>query len=615
MKKFIKDASCNLWNIVAGDKILTGDFTLQDGNACMVGDGFTLKETVTKSEHGVFSRKDTIINTSSAPLTLNALRSRFVMQRSEYEFYTQYNAWQNESTGEWSKSASGVIAKSDSIRTSSGAAPFLALWDSQTERGIAFHLIPDCSWSITAVYNAITEKYGFLTIEAGINADNLKLTIAPGETFSLPEIIYYEFKNKTDMDCYKLHRYINDRWPRRALPVVYNTWLYKFDRIDFDTAAKQIPLAKDLGCEYFVIDAGWFGDGPDWTVQIGDWTENMTSGFCGRLKELSDLVRKNSMKFGLWLEPTRAVEGSQIAKNHPEYFIKNGKDYFLDFNNSEAVRYILDVIHGLATKYGIEYFKFDGNEDLAFDPRRSAFCEYFKGYKAFMQNLRETYPEIYFEGCSSGGQQMNLAVLRYFDSIWPTDNQSVYFGTRLLRDTVLRMPPCALERWVVISSRFPQLSYTNDDVDRIISTGNATWGNAVETDISYLKGFMSGAPIGFSCDLTALSDSTFSELKSYIAKFKEERDFAKTAETRILADTKSVLVLQHSDKELKKNIINVFTADIAQMGISVCPVLNTDKTYRLESGETLSGKEIAEDGIYLPLDGDYTMASVTLQEI
>ncbi len=88
----------------------------------------------------------------------------------------------------------------------------------------------------------------------------------------MPQILSYEVRNKVDMDAWKIHHYMNQKYPRRELPVIYNTWLCRFEAITFENVANQIPLASELGAEYFVIDAGWFGKGGFWNCR-GDWEE------------------------------------------------------------------------------------------------------------------------------------------------------------------------------------------------------------------------------------------------------------------------------------------------------------------------------------------------------
>lgn len=84
----------------------------------------------------------------------------------------------------------------------------------------------------------------------GSDADNFNLSLAPGENAGLSEIIYFGFRNKTDLDCHKLHRYMDDIAPRRTMTVIYNTWLSNFDSFTFDSLRDKAVIASRIGAEY-----------------------------------------------------------------------------------------------------------------------------------------------------------------------------------------------------------------------------------------------------------------------------------------------------------------------------------------------------------------------------
>ena len=122
-----------------------------------------------------------------------------------------------------------------------------------------FHVVADSLWSIKVknYFQSAVDKT--VEIELGVMSRGLNYVLEPDEELTLPTVLFYEFRNKTDMDCYKLHRYLNDIYPAQSLPIVYNTWMGLFDVLDFDRVVEQLLRAKALGAEYFVIDAGWFG--------------------------------------------------------------------------------------------------------------------------------------------------------------------------------------------------------------------------------------------------------------------------------------------------------------------------------------------------------------------
>ena len=599
-----------LFDVVGLKEKLHGAPTVNDGEIAFACADYRLSITWEKDENGVFTRRDILENHTDHPVTLTAARSRFSFEGNEYEVYTQFNAWQNESTGAWQPLVTTVGVTGQYNRTAQNAAPFLALWSTQEKRGVAFHLLPDCSWKMSAMRESKYSKYSRTVVEMGMLEDGA-VTLAPGERLVLPEILCYEFTNKTDMDAYKLHAYMHKRYPRRTLPIIYNSWMYRFDTFTFDDIFSQIALAADLGAEYFVIDAGWFGKGKVWTLSVGDWSENMTGAFCGRMIEIANEVRAKGMRFGIWLEYERAHTSSDSYRAHPEYYV-HAHDWnpcvAFDFTNPEAREWMLGVVGNLVERYGVEYIKNDDNVDMLWDPKHKSYREYHEGHDAFLAELHRRYPNLYITNCGAGGARLDLAHYRNYDSAWPSDNESPYLEMRMYKESILRMPPQNFEKWVAIHSQkgferfysaFGQSPVKGKSDERIIACGDAVWKHLEAVPISYLKGYMAGGPIGFSCDLSLLSEHVFSELRDKVAAFKAEREFWRTAVARILCDTPTVTVYQYSDTALSKVVVQLFTLKTTQDVFRVYPILDPDASYRVSDGALLLGKEIMKEGVRL----------------
>lgn len=544
-------------------------------------------------EQGVVSQKGKIKNIADHPITVNCMMAKFAFDGGEYEVYTQSNTWMNESVGRWQPLLTSVSAETRGLRDSYGAAPFGVLWSKQTECGVAFHIIAQFSWKLMMSNMPLGGQFNYIAVEAGLNNCNLNVTLRPGEELDMPEIIYYEVKNRTDLDCYKLHNYIHQTYPRREMPVIFNTWLYRFERIDFDNVAAQIPRAKELGVEYFVIDAGWFGQGNFWLCR-GDWYENTEDAFRGRMRELSDLVRANGMKFGFWLEVETAGADARILETQGDLHFKYGSSYFLDFANPKACEYMLQTVSGLVEQYDAKFIKFDFNQDLPVDVGQDAFVTYFKGYRHFIRTLKKMHPDLYVENCASGGMRMSLAGCVDFDSFWLSDNQSPYEGMRIFKDTILRLPPQVIEKWATIqsASRFVP-AYEKEYDEKIISTNDAIWNDVRGVHQSFLEGFLTGTPIGFSCDLNSFSLKLFEGLKKFVAGFKKDREFWQKAVCRILTDTESMLVLEFCDMSFEKAVVVVFSLNTVQNNIRVYPVIDENARYRI-SGQCFFDGENCE---------------------
>lgn len=575
-----------------------------------------LSAEIKEHKYGVFTRRDAITNISECEEKIYSLGSRFSLDGGDWEVYTQYNGWQNESIGAWAPLVTSIVSRCNSVRGSHDAAPILALWNKQNDRGVVFHLKVSGAWQMRAsrVYSGLGTP-SHTEIEIGLLPDGLSLPIAPGETLNAPEIIYYEFKNKKDLDAYKLHSYINEKYPARALPVVFDSWLYKFDKFNFSDMEAQLERAKEIGVEYFVIDAGWFGKTKDWYDGRGDWCENLEIGFEGRMQEFAELVRSRGMKFGFWLEPECAGDFAEVLSAHPEYFLRGKNSYFLDFLNDEAFDYILKTVTELIEKYGAEYIKLDFNADLEYDKYSSSFTKYQEAHDRFILKIREKFPEIYLENCGSGGACMNLHTASLYDSFWPTDNESPYVGLRIYKDTLLRMPPRLIECWCALASVTDKTPVYGCSSDKIISCADAVWDHVVGVSPEYLRAYLSGSPIGLSFDLNSLSEGSFDSLKSIIEDFKNRRDFYASALCHVLTDSGNVTALEYRSEDFSECEICVFTDKIMQDSVTVYPVVDEAFDYVKDDGSILDGKELSEYGIDFALKKSFSAYSLKLRAV
>ena len=597
--------SHDVWN-------LSGNFGKYTANTLRSeNDTLKIEASCTEDKSRVFHCTGSLRNISKSPITVNCLQTKFHLGNGEFEVYTQYNGWQNENTGAWQPLVSEAVVSSRSIRASYGAAPFMAIRNKQTGRGVIFHLLADYTWTIRVKMIPLDGELAEAVVEIGVNCENFSLRLEPNEVTATPEVLFYEFKNTTDLDCAKLHTFCLSHYPRKQMPVIYNTWLANFDGINPDFICSQISKAAAIGCEYFVIDAGWFGKGSDWYSSRGDWRENENGKLQGKLFDISEKVRQHGMKFGLWFEIESASKNADALKAHPEdYFTPNGNLYFLDFSNAYARRRILDILTENIEKYHIEFIKFDFNQDVDYDTETSAYIHYYRGYEVFLKELKSRYPHIYLENCASGGMRVDLKNAAQFDSFWLSDNQSPYEGMRIFKEGIKRLPPQCIEKWAVLTSFenfFP--SYVGTEKEKILSTHDATWDGVVGVHESFLKGFLSGSPIGISCDLTRLSASLLQTLSEHIAAFKKERAFWENAVCHILADTEKILILQFETD--KKSKILVFSYKTMQNSLTVYPKVDACQTYLIEN-EVFSGKDISENGVELSVSGNYR---VTFSEI
>lgn len=552
-----------------------------------------LRAEFTIEKNGVAVRQDYFENISQETVEINSLLSRFRLDGNDYEVYTQFNGWQHESWGDWQKLVTEVVAKAVGMRGCDGATPMMALHNNLTGKNTVFHILPNAQWQITARKFPQSTKEAVM-VEMGFYETGLHLKVAPGERINLPEIIFFNAESKIDLDAYKLHQWYNEMYPRKSMPVLYNSWLYCFDKINIDELLNQVDCAADLGFEAFMVDAGWFGKGEDWYGSVGDWSENMISGPAGRLSELSQKVRDKGMIFGLWFEPERAGCLSDAIKEHPELFLENA---YLDFANPAAVTYILEAVSSQIEKYNLGWVKFDFNASIPNDPHGEAYYRYHVGQKAFVKALKERFPDLYITNCASGGYRMELEQGSFFDSFWLTDNQGPFVGANVVKNTLKRMPTALIERWNV--QNYCENFFRSQPKPKkglMFSCNDASWDFIIHIDDSFTKCFLTGGPMGFTCELDNISEEYKEFWKNMIADHKKNRDFYMNATARILIDSEPITLIQYADYTLSRCVLHFFTKTTYAADLIIYPVVDRQASYMV-MGETRTGEDIMENGI------------------
>jgi len=229
------------------------------------------------------------------------------------------------------------------------------------------------------------------------------------------------------------------------------------------TEGKELPLvaaAAKAGCEYFVIDAGWYADiKEDWSQTIGSWLPT-SSRWPRGLKFVLDQIRQHGMIPGLWLEPEVAGAKSLLAQKPDNwFFVRHGKRvlknsrYLLDFRNPEVRAYLDQVIARLVNEYGVGYIKMDYNVDslqgteLNADSFGQGLLEHNRAHLAWLDSVLTRYPDLIIENCGSGGGRMDYAMLSRLQIQSMTDQEDYLKLPAILVGTSAAVLPEQLAIW------------------------------------------------------------------------------------------------------------------------------------------------------------------------
>jgi hypothetical protein len=134
-------------------------------------------------------------------------------------------------------------------------------------------------------------------------------------------------------------------------------WFYTLDDFSEDEILQNAKLAatrlKPYGLEYIQIDEGY-------QILHGNWNGN--TKFPHGLHWLCDSIKKMGLKPGIWIAPYVVSEGTEVFRQHPDWFVKgaDGKPLRIGpwpsdttdwYSNESPHRYCLDVTHPEAERW------------------------------------------------------------------------------------------------------------------------------------------------------------------------------------------------------------------------------------------------------------------------
>lgn len=146
----------------------------------------------------------------------------------------------------------------------------------------------------------------------------------------------------------------------------YTSWYNYFQDINEEIILRDLngldPVKDDVSI--FQIDDGY-------ETFVGDWLDPNPARFPNGMKYIADKIHEKGYKAGIWLAPFSCQKVSRIAKEHPDWLVKdeNGKSmqgvlawggaYILDIYNEEVKAYLREVFDTVLNIWGFDMVKLD----------------------------------------------------------------------------------------------------------------------------------------------------------------------------------------------------------------------------------------------------------------
>lgn len=429
--------------------------------------GLDVESVYEAFDHAPMVRRFTrIANRANAPVGIDFLSSAMLHGLADPQHYDHElrihlarNSWMAE--GQWHTFRPSELGFVENEKTSWSEAAAESIGSWSTEKFLPMAVVENLTlglcwfWQIEhngswywEISNATargihaSNTYAYLGGPDDLHAQAWK-NLKPGETYQTVPVAIGCVQGDFTRAVEALTRYRRQacKRPRNGgdpCPVIFNDYMNCL--WGDPTEAKELPMiaaAAKAGCEYYVIDAGWYAEAnEDWSKTIGSWEPSSTRWPHG-LKFVLDEARHAGMKPGVWLEPEVAGVNSTLAKEHPDwFFVRHGKRilkndrYLLDFRILAVRDYLSQVIDRLVTNYGVAYIKMDYNVDtlqgteVNADSVGQGLLEHCRSYLRWVEQVLDRHPELVLENCGSGGGRMDYAQLSRFQIQSVTDQEN-----------------------------------------------------------------------------------------------------------------------------------------------------------------------------------------------
>lgn len=339
------------------------------------------KLELTVSDSGIFCRLVPLVKMKLLEFRLTAIKK---FSHGELFFANGYQSWTtsrelgfDDTLGGISKLA-GVTNMTKSLAETPGDYTFA----SYGKKG-AFH-----SYTYTyfrtgdqvELFGSRNEKYGYTVFSVNYAFNRFEIIkdvegIETEDSIVLLDVVSFKGSYDEAFDSY--FGSMNLRKPKTAHLSGYTSWYNYFQKINEKIILRDLDgldRARD-SVSIFQIDDGY-------ESHVGDWLIPDYKKFPDGMKKIADAIHSKGYLAGIWIAPFSAQKSSAIAKDHPEWLIKDnatgkpllgcvgwGGAYTLDIYNDEAREYIRNFFDVILNDWGFDMVKLDFLYSEAMQPR------------------------------------------------------------------------------------------------------------------------------------------------------------------------------------------------------------------------------------------------------
>ncbi len=266
------------------------------------------------------------------------------------------------------------------------------------------------------------------------------------------------------------------------------------------------------------------------------------------------------------------------------------------------------MISGILSAHDISYVKWDMNRSMSefysaalpADRQGEVAHRYILGVYDLADRLTKAHPDVFFEGCASGGGRFDGGMLYYFPQIWTSDNTDGFDRARIQWGTSLCYPLSAMSCHV---STCP-----NHQTGR-------------NTPLETRAAIASLGAFGYELDLTKLSEEEKKQVRQQIGAYQQVQDLILGGDLYRISDpfaSEYFCELVVSKDKSKAYVVGERVRGRAYDTPRRVRLkgLNENKQYHItQLNVTASGKALKQAGVILPRVNDFGSWSWNLNEV
>ncbi len=342
--------------------------------------------------------------------------------------------------------------------------PVLIIED--TETGLSWFTRIECGhgWCIDAGIGGDRDNTGLTLMASDCmeRNDGWHLELAPGGSISTAAAVIGCVEGGFEAAIAELTRAsrasIIPAFPGGASPFCYNDYMNSLWALPTrEKTLRLIEAAAEAGCEYYVIDAGWYNLRGNEEEDLGMWEvcDNTFGADEGGLQDIFQRIRALGMLPGIWFEIESAGIGAKILREHPEYVLRRrgdaigGRRLLLDFRQKGVREHIMSRIRALYDM-GVRYIKndYNANTGSGIDPHGAASLhEHSEAFLRFIDAVRAEFPDLMLENCGSGAMRSDIGTLSHFHLQSVSDQEDYFRLPSIVSGSAACIPPERLGIW------------------------------------------------------------------------------------------------------------------------------------------------------------------------